>query len=1023
MRFGVLGPLAVWDEQGEPVTVPEAKVRALLATLLAHEGDPVAVDRIVHDLWGDAPPGKPLGALQAKVSQLRRILGTRVERQPPGYRLRLDGGDELDAARFRDLLDNARSTADPRARAAILTEALGLWRGVAFADFADEEFARTAGHRLTELRLSAVEELAKARLEAGDHALAVGELAAVVPQHPLREGLRAVQMRALYLSGRQGEALASYADLRGRLAEELGVDPSPELRALHEAMLRQDIAADAEPARSNLPNALTPLIGREHALGLLAELHGTTRLVTLTGPGGVGKSRLAVAAAEHEARVRSADFPDGVWLVEFAGVRSGTAADLAGIVAAVLGIRDDLPGATGGAAGLASALRDRRTLLVLDNCEHVIDAAAELTELLLRTARGLRVLATSQEPLGLAGEGVFAVEPLPTTDAVRLFMARAAASAPGFPQQPEDCDPADLDAVTEICRRLDGIPLALELAATRVRALGVRELAVRLHDRFSILTLGQRGAPARQQTLRAMIDWSWELLSAPERIVLRRLAVHSDGCDLAAAEEVCAGDGVTRAEVLDLVTRLVDRSLVVMTGARYRLLESVAAYAVERLHEMEDLAAVRERHLRHYLAVAERAEPLLRGGEQRVWLDRLDAEAGNMRAALDLGTESARLATALSWWWLLRGRLTEGRRTLSTVASVSPELRVLHGAFALLTGDHSAASASVEGAPARALWLFAYGLFSAGDADASDAVNTRALSLFTASGEEWGVAASLALRAMLALGRGDLAALGRDGLRSAEIFRRLGDRWGEMQTIPPLATLAEIRGSYADAERIQREGLAIARELGLQAEVAARLSGLGRLALLERDWDRARDLHQQAHRIAVEHGYTYGQIHSEMGLALGARRSGDLDAAERHLHHIRDGYAALSSQAGDHLLYAELGFIAELRGDFAQAAAHHLRGLDIARSLAEPRALALSLEGLAGAASLHGHECAALLLGAADAARRSVGAPLPPAERGDVDRITAAARTALGPAFADAFERGARLSVPEAVTAFLAVQA
>ncbi|EWM17282.1 BTAD domain-containing putative transcriptional regulator [Kutzneria sp. 744] len=777
MRFGVLGPLAVWDEQGEPVTVPEAKVRALLAVLLAHEGAPVSVDGLVHGLWGDAPPGKPLGALQAKVSQLRRILGDRVERQPPGYRLRLDASDSLDAVRFRQLVADARSTSDPRAA---LSEALKLWRGAPFADYADEEFTLTAAHRLTELRLSAVEELAKARLEAGEHALALGELAAAVPQHPLREGLRAAQMRALYLSGRQGEALASYADLRERLAEELGVDPSPELRSLHESLLRQDLAGGTEPARSNLPNALTPLIGRSSALALLAELCGTARLVTLTGPGGVGKSRLAVAAAASLAR--AADFPDGVWLVEFAGVRSGTAAELAEVVAAVLGIRDDLPGATGGAAGLASALRDRRTLLVLDNCEHVIDAAAELSELLLRTASGLRVLATSQEPLGLAGEGVFAVEPLPTPDAVALFLARARASAPGF-----SCEPSDLDAVTEICQRLDGIPLALELAATRVRALGVQELAVRLHDRFSILTLGQRGAPARQQTLRAMIDWSWELLSAPERIVLRRLAVHRDGCDLAAAEEVCAGDGVTRAEVLDLVTRLVDRSLVVMTGNRYRLLESVAAYAVERLHEMEDLAAVRERHLRHYLAVAERADPLLRGSEQRVWLDRLDAEAGNMRAALEVGAESARLAAALSWWWLLRGRLTEARRTLSTVAdSAFPELVVLHGAFALLTGDHSAASVSIEDAPARALWLFAYGLFSAGDADASDAVNTRALEMFTASAEDWGIAASLALRAMLALGRGDLAALGRDGLRSAEIFRRLGDRWGEMQTIPPL---------------------------------------------------------------------------------------------------------------------------------------------------------------------------------------------------------------------------------------------
>ncbi|WP_394613324.1 BTAD domain-containing putative transcriptional regulator [Lentzea sp. JNUCC 0626] len=1040
MRFGVLGPLAVWDEEGEPVTVPELKVRALLAALVAQDGDPVAADTLIQHLWGDHPPGKPAGALQAKISQLRRILGRdRIVRQPPGYLLRLDGAGDLDASRFRDLVAQARTTVDSSARASVLTEALDLWRGAAFADFADEEFVRSAAHRLTELRLSVVEEQAKARLEAGDHALAVGELASVVAAHPLRESLRAVQMRALYLTGRQSEALTSYEDLRTRLAEELGIDPSPELRALHQAMLRQDAELGApgesvaevvvRPVQTNLPNALTPLVGREKALAQLAELRSTARLVTLTGPGGVGKSSLAVAAAAQEALVRPEDFPDGVWFVEFAGLRSAAVADLAQVIAAVLSIRDDapLPGSAGGETTsvqrLATALRDRRTLLVLDNCEHVIDAAAELTDLLLRNARGLAVIVTSQEPLGLAGEGVFAVEPLPRDDAHRLFVTRAASSAPGFPSRLEDCDPADLAAVAEICHRLDGIPLALELAATRVRALGVRELAVRLSDRFSILTLGRRGAPARQQTLRAMIDWSWELLSAPERIVLRRLAVHSDGCDLGAAEEVCAGDGVTRAEVLDLVTRLVDRSLVVVAegpaGRRYRLLESVSAYATERLHEMADFTAARDRHLRHYLAVAERAEPLLRGAEQRIWLTRLDADAGNLRAALDHAggsPEAVRLVQALSWWWLLRGRLTEGRRALASVlrgGAGTPELAALHGAFSLLNGDHVAA---VEfEVPARASWLCAYGLFSAGDVASSHEVNTRALTRFTADGDHWGIAASLGLNAMLALVRGDLAALGRDGRRSAELFRDLGDRWGEMQTIPSLATLAEIKGDYGYAARLQHEGLTIARELGLQAEVAARLSGLGRLALLDRDWERARDLHQRAHRIAVDHGYSYGQIHAEMGLALGARRSGDLDAAEHHLTRIRDDHADLSSPAGDHLLCAEFGFLAELRGDPETAAAHHLRGLDLARELAEPRALALSLEGLAGASVVP--ERAAVLLGAADAARRSVDAPLPPAERGDVDRIGGAARSALGDqAFARAFERGAQLT-DEEVTA------
>ncbi|MFB8105305.1 BTAD domain-containing putative transcriptional regulator [Streptomyces sp. NPDC056007] len=1084
MRFGVLGPLAVWDGEGREVRVPEAKVRALLADLLANDGGPVSADRLIHDLWGDAPPGRPAGALQAKVSQLRRAIGRdRVVRQPPGYRLRFDDGDEVDAVRFRALVAQARPVQDPRARAALLTEALELWRGPAYADFADGPFVRAAAQRLAEQRLSVLEEQARARLEAGDHTLLAGELADLVALHPLRERLRAVQMRALYAAGRQSEALASYEDLRTRLAEELGVDPSPELAALHGAVLRQEPGLSAAPPteavaratgtpppgptapatappppHSNLPAPLTPLVGRREALADLSRLLAEARLVTLTGPGGVGKTRLAVAAATAERdRAQAGELADGTWLVEFAGIRSGTPADLAQVVAATLGIRDDAPRSLPGTGPatpslphrLAAALRDRRTLLVLDNCEHVVDAAAELTDLLLRTAPGLRVLATGQEPLGLAGEAMFLVEPLQPADAVRMFMERAAAAAPGFPRDPEAPEESERRAVAEICRRLDGIPLALELAATRVRALGVEELAERLNDRFRVLTFGQRGAPARQQTLRAVIDWSWELLSAPERIVLRRLAAHTDGCDLAAAEAVCAGDGVARDEVLDLVTRLVDRSLVVVvagpTGPRYRLLESVAAYATERLHEMEDLTAVRDRHLLHYRALAEQAEPQLRGAGQRPWLARLDAEAGNLRTALDEAVrragagepeEAARLATALAWWWLLRGRLTEARRSLGAVLAVTdgpPELGLLQAAFTLLTGDPAAAAGTADGpgtAPAseaipdpvrraRALWLCAYGLFSAGDAAGSGELNARALTLFTAADDRWGAAAALGLRATLALVRGDLAGVGRDGSRSALIFRELGDLWGELQTLSPLAALAEIKGAYEDAERRQHEGLLMARELGLEAEVSARLSGLGRLALLSRDWGRARDLHEQARRIAAEQGYKYGEIHSEMGLALGARRSGDLDAAEAHLRHIRDGYADVSSQAGDHLLLAELGFVAELRGDALGAAAHHLQGLEIARALAEPRALALSLEGLAGAAALPGHAPAAtraaVLLGAAAAARRRAGAPLPPAERADVDRITAVARGALGAAaFSEAYARGGRLDPEEA---------
>ncbi|MCF3118820.1 winged helix-turn-helix domain-containing protein [Streptomyces arenae] len=1141
MRFGVLGPLAVWDGEGEPVKVPEAKVRALLADLLVHEGRPVSADRLIDDLWGEAPPGNPANALQAKVSQLRRALGRdRVVHQAPGYRLRVDAaaGDEVDADRFRALVAKARGAADPARRAELLTEALELWRGPAYADLADEEFVRPVSERLAEQRLAVLEEQAEARLATGDHTLLTGELADLVARHPLRERLRAVQLRALYLAGRQTEALASYAALRDQLAAELGLDPSPELVSLHESILRQDPSLSAAPApaprghrtqasppavpapapRTNLPAQLTPLVGRERAVAEVGELLGAARLVTLTGPGGVGKTRLALAAAGEPGRGAT---DDEVWLVELAGQRGGGtdatgparphpdpttgaaprgggttdptaphrtdttapitpitphpadpttgagqrgggAADptappgpgtttprgsggvdaLALVVSAALGLRDDTPSALLGTAvsgvspteRLAAALRERRVLLVLDNCEQVVEEAAALTDALLRAAPGLRVLATSQEPLGLTGEAVFLVEPLRPDDAVSLFTARASAAAPGFSLA--DGGPDAEAAVAEICRRLDGIPLALELAATRVRALGVRELADRLGDRFRLLTSGQRGAPARQQTLRAVIDWSWELLSAPERIVLRRLAVHRDGCTLEAAEAVCAGDGVARDEVMDLVTRLVDRSLVVMapgpagTAPRYRLLESVAAYAMERLTELEDLAGVRERHLHHYLALAERAGPHLRGGDQRLWLARLDAEAANLRGALDEGLrrgsaeEAVRLGSALAWWWLLRGRLAEGRAALSAVLDLDPEgehgeLALLRDSFALLTGGAAGPDARARTPrDARNLWLHAYALFSAGDSTASEEANARVLALAERTGEGWATAAGLALRSLHALIRGDLATTGRDGLRAAALFGELGDRWGELQTVTPLAVLAEIRGDYDEAARRQTEGLRLARELGLDAEVSARLSGLGRIALLTHDWDRARELHESARTLAVEHGYRYGEIHSDMGLALGARRSGDLTEAGMLLHRIRERHADVSSPTGDHLLHAELGFLAELRGDAATARAHHRTALGIARALAEPRALALALEGLAGAAALSGAPVdAALLLGAADAARRSVGAPLPPAERTDVDRITAAARAALGEAaFAEAHERGAKLPAAELPT-------
>ncbi|MFJ8232952.1 BTAD domain-containing putative transcriptional regulator [Streptomyces sp. NPDC094448] len=1071
--FGILGAVTVWTRDGA-VRVPELKVRTLLAALLVEPGRPVAAHRLIDDLWGDETPGNPQRALQAKASQLRRVLEEAVPggrallvSRAPGYQL-VPGEGALDASVFRTLAARARRTPDPAVRAGLLARALAVWRGPAFADFAEEPFARATAARWEEERLVVVEDRAEARLALGDHAALAAELAGPVAAHPLRERLHAVRLRALYASGRQAEALDGYASLRRVLADRLGVDPGPGLVALHTAMLRQDPALDAprtavpevrtEPAAATGPGrALAPvgqLVGREAAVAEVAGLLASRRLVTLTGPGGVGKTRLALAVAD-----RLADrFPDGVRLVELAGAGG----ELAEAVAAGLGLRDDgvwgvrSPGPAAGR--LAAALSGRRMLLLLDNCEHVVDRAAALVELLLRRAPGLVVLTTSQEPLALAPETLWPVPPLDPDAAVRLFVERAAARSPGF-----RLDDGNRAAVAAVARRLDGLPLALELAAARVTALGVHRLPALLDDRFRVLRAGRRDAPARQQTLRAMIDWSWGLLSGPERVVLRRLSPHADGYTLEAAEAVCTGDGIDAEDVLDLLAGLVDRSLVqvVGDGERYRLLESVAAYCLERLRDAGELAAVRTRHLDYDVRLAESAAPRLRGSGQWEQLTALDAEHANLRWAVETAgacgdsDRALRIATALTWYWVLRGRLAEARRTLAAVRELpggAPKLRaralVAGVAVTVMAGDSgnraaliAAALAETEAAAAvadrgpdpgpaadgaaapgaeltRARWLLGHALHGTGDVAAGEALTGPAIDGFRRLGDRWGEAAALADRAAQRLLRGGLADARADAQRAAELFDGEGDACGKLWVVFPLTAVAEIHGDYATARRLREEGLATAERFGLSTQIPELLSGLGRIALLAGDFAAARDHHERALRASTALDFRSGEINALIGLGLGARREGDTEAAERHLREVLDWHREVGLEGGNALILAELGFLAAGAGDAGKALRLQSEGYAAAVSTRDPRAVALALEGFADALAAAGRgEPAALLLGCADAARTATGAPLASAERGDVDRVTAAVRPALGGAvFAAAFARGARLA-PEAALA------
>ncbi|HEY3000990.1 MAG TPA: BTAD domain-containing putative transcriptional regulator, partial [Kribbellaceae bacterium] len=697
MRIAILGPTDVRVADGSPVEVRGGRLRALLVRLALDAGRPVSTAALVDALWGDEPPAAVANALQSLVSRLRTALGSTdaVRSGPAGYTLTRA---EVDAAAFERLVTEARSAADPERALSLLTEASALWRGEALADVREAPFAEAPAARLEDLRLAADEDRAAALLAIGRPGSAVAALSPLAVAHPLRERTHELLIRALHASGRQTDALTTYDALRTRLADELGVDPSPRLRDLHVAVLRGDrldtdpvrrpvvpdpvrrgdadepVRAPAQPVDrtgadddtrpagvvpNNLRARLTSFVGRDDDVTAIGGLLRTgTRLVTLVGPGGAGKTRLATEAA----RTLGTTSYDGIWFVELAPL--GDAADAAPAMLGTLGVGEivgDLRGALSGLPKVRTArerlvevLADRDVTLVLDNCEHLVAGLAELAETLLAHCPRLRVIATSREPLGIDGEQLYPVGPLrmppvqsapreparqesadhgESYPAVRLFLDRGRAVRPAFA-----LTDANAVAVAEICRRLDGMPLAIELAAARLRSLGPEQIVERLEDRFRLLTTGSRTALPRHQTLRAVVEWSWDLLDEAERQVARRLSVFSGGATLDAAERVCAGPGLPPDEVLGALASLVDKSLVEAGSAggtvRYAMLETVKAFSAERLGEAAETEWVRRAHADCFLALAERAAPNLRTGEQLDWIARLTADHDNLLGAL-----------------------------------------------------------------------------------------------------------------------------------------------------------------------------------------------------------------------------------------------------------------------------------------------------------------------------------------------------------------------------------------------------
>ncbi|MFF3428945.1 BTAD domain-containing putative transcriptional regulator [Streptomyces sp. NPDC002602] len=919
MQYLILGPTEARDDSHAPLPMGGARLRALLASLALRAGSPLAVTvaDLVDEVWGDTPPKDAPAALQALVSRLRRALGDRdrVLHDPTGgYRLAA-AREDVDLHRFTRLArEGARllddSATPPASAAATLRSALALWRGPALADL--PEPARSALAAVPEaLRTAARRGRVEAELRAGatDPASLLPELDALIHEHPYDEPLHVLQLRALRAAGRPADALAAYERTRRTLAESLGTDPGPALRAFHAELLRPPPEPTASPAptappaptarpeppappeppeapRGNLRPRLTSFVGREPDLEALHGDLARHRLVTLIGPGGSGKTRLAEhAAAAH---------PEPGWLVELA--RLDHPAAVPGAVLSALGLREnglvarEKTPAEDPTTLLIDHCAHRALLLVLDNCEHVIGAAADLADRLLAHCPGLRVLATSREPLGVPGEALRPVEPLPPDPAHRLFADRAAAAQPGF--TPDD-DPA---AVAEICARLDGLPLAIELAAARLRLLTPRQIADRLDDRFRLLTGGSRTLLPRQQTLRAVVDWSWDLLTESERVVLRRLAVFTGGCDLTAAEAVCAEPAL---DVADVLGSLVDKSLVLAEptsdGMRYRMLETIHEYAISRAaDEPAQARTTALRHAAHFLALTEEAEPLLRTAAQLPWIRRVEIELDNLRAALDLAVRDGdadtaqRLVFALGWFWWLRNYRIEGAEWTARVLALTPteppedspeylahqRLQVLSmflrsessEAEEFRTPEYRALARRMKetfrhGSPETSAFpgiLWPTTALLTGDlldfhTDLDEAVeNCRR------HGGDWELGIVLMLRTHVAIDMtGGLHTVDADLVELHEIAARVGDRWTRAQVSSAAGEVALSRGQYDWARIEYEECLRLAREVGAHIEAPFAIARIAETAYCSGDMEGAERLLAESDRESRKYGGVY----------------------------------------------------------------------------------------------------------------------------------------------------------------------
>jgi len=1028
LTLTLFGPMRVLVG-GQPLPRLRSRKALWLLALLALRHDRL-VERawLAGTLWPDVDQDRAGANLRVVLSELRKALGGEGGRlqSPARHTLRLDlAGADVDVLAF--------DTAVAGQTLPALERAAALYAGP-LLEGCTEEWAPQERRVREEDCLRALETLAEAALTAGDGETAIRHHRRAVTIDPWREAAQRGLMEALSQGGDGNAALDVYqAFVRLLRKDDPRATPDEQTIALY-ARLRAGARRAAAPAPAAehpalptvtgfLPHPLTDLIGREDERAEVVERLRRSRLVTLTGPGGIGKTRLALAVAAEAAP----GLADGAWLVALESLTEGRQVERQ--IASALGLKE-APGQLL-RDGLTAHLRAKRLLLVLDNCEHLLDASARIGGHLLRECPGVRILATSREALGITGETAWAVPALAVPDpahlppgqatlvrvlagyeGVQLFVERAQAAQKGF-----TLTAGGAAAVAQVCARLQGIPLAIELAAARIRSLTVEQIAARMDDHLGLLTGGSRTAQSRQQTLRATVDWSYDLLSGPERRLLGRLSVFAGGWTLAAAEGACAGDGngggagIEPGQVLALLTSLVDKSLVVFAereaGGRYRFLEMVRQYASEGLNAGGESGRVRAKHRDYFLALAEEGEPELKGAGQEGWLRRLEAEHDNLRAALAwCGAEEGgaamglRMAVALWQFWELHGYYNEGRAFLSEALG------------------REQAGGRVIGR-ARALYAAGVLAFYQGDYPAARALYAEGLTIFRELGSKPGIASSLKDLGRVAGAQGDYPAAGALYEESLAISRELGDRQGSGWVLNDLGNLAGARGDYQAARALHEESLAISRELRDTEGIAWSLHHLGAVAGAQGDDGAARALHEESLASFRELGNKQGTAWAlnYLGKVVGAQ--GDAGAAQSLYAEGLALFRELGNKQGVAWVLNDLGNLAETQGRHPAARALHEEGLRLQMEMGDKRGAAAGLRGLA-ALTPPASEKAARLWGAAESLRESIGARLFQSEQEKYDQQIARTRAALGEdAFSAAWEEGRALTMEQAAACAL----